>query len=164
MAQRSAAWNGWQQRASFVAGDLRRIPFLFPAARFDRVVANPPYRELGDGRASPDPRIALARHEVGCTVEDVARAARHLLGQRGSLFLVYPARRLPSLLAACAGAGLAPVRLRTVHPREEQAASLVLLRCDVGAKATLEVMAPLILHGAGGGRYAPEAERLLGPP
>src|SRR5574337_829888 len=45
-ARRGAHLNGLQNRIEIVEGDLRRITGLLPAAGFDMVLCNPPYREL----------------------------------------------------------------------------------------------------------------------
>jgi tRNA1Val (adenine37-N6)-methyltransferase len=162
-ARRSARWNHREGQARFRVLDLRAVREHFPAQSFDRVVSNPPYRAPAAGRVSPDSSAALARHEVACTLTDVARAAAYLLGTGGEFCAVYPAARLPGLLAGCREAGLEPKVLRPVHPREGEAASLALLRCTRGGGEGLEVRSPLVLH-APDARYSEEAARLLGPP
>lgn len=162
-ARRSARWNLRQEEASFEVLDLRWVREHFAPQSFERVVSNPPYRPPGAGRVSPEPAAALARHEVACSLPDVAKAAAYLLGTGGEFCAVYPAARLPHLLAGCREAGLEPKVLRPVHPREGAAASLVLLRCTRGGGEGLEVRSPLFLH-APDARYSAEASLLLGPP
>lgn len=168
-ARRSAAWNGWAERARFLAGDLRGLGALLPAAAFPLVVSNPPYRPLASGRVSPEPSCAVARHEVACALADVTAAADYLLEPKGDFCVVYPAQRAAALLEGCRGAGLEPKVLRFVHPRAGELPSLVLLRCRKGGTEGLEVRWPLALHppdgeGGSGRRYSEEASALLGPP
>lgn len=162
-ARRSADWNGLTGRARFEELDLRQVRGRLPAQSFELVVSNPPYRPAAAGRLSPEPSAALARHEVACDLDDVAGAAGYLLGTGGEFCAVYPASRLPHLLAGCRGAGLEPKVLWPVHPRWGEPASLVLVRCARGGGEGLELRSPLFLH-ADGARYSAEAERLLGPP
>ncbi len=163
-ARRSAALNGWDACARFLEGDLREVGrTVLGGERFPLVVANPPFQPAGRGRVSPDAAVALARHEVGCTLEDVVAAARRTLEPGGALCVVYPAARLPHLLASCRQQGLAPEVLWPVHPRAGEPASRVLLRARRGGRRDLEIRFPLIVHEPGR-RYSREAERLLGPP
>lgn len=162
-ASRAAEQNGAGQTARFLLGDLREIEDLLPPRSADRVVSNPPYRPVAHGRVSPDAATALARHELTCALADVAAAAAHLLAPKGEFCVVYPAARLAALLAACGARGLTPRELRPIYPGPTKPAGLALLRCVKGARDGLTVRAPLFLH-AGGGKYSPEAQALLGPP
>ena len=162
-ARRAAARSAWAARASFVCGDLRQPSGRFEPGEFDLALSNPPYRPLPSGRLSPNPGLAVSRHEVACTLGDLAGAAAYLLVPGGNLCVVYPAARIAVLLAECRSRGLEPKVLRLVHPTEDSAASLALVRCVKGGGEGLDVSPPLILH-APGARYSREAERLLGMP
>ncbi len=162
-ARRGAERNGWQDRCRFLHGDLRDPDLPERIGRFPLVVANPPYRAVGAGRLSPDPDVAVARHEVACTPADLAGAASRLLEPGGSVCVVYPSERWPVLKAALAGQGLSPAVVWPVRPRPEGPDRLVLVRCRFGNRGTPEVRPALVLH-APGCRYSPAAERLLGPP
>ena len=162
-ACRSAQLNGWESQAKFQQLDIRELPAVLPRASAELVVCNPPYRPVGEGRISPNPSVAVARHELELTLPDVFAAAFHLLGLGGTCCLIYPAYRLPILLGSCRDAGLEPERLRMGHPRLGEPAHLVLLRARKGNCEGVEVTAPLILHGPqGGAKYSDEARCLLG--
>ncbi len=160
-ARRATAWNGFESRARFEAGDVRAVPDAWPAGAFDLVVSNPPYRPVHSGRVSPVVSAALSRHEIACSLPDVVAAARRVLARHGHLCLVYPASRLAALVAAVRDGGIEPKVLRLVHPRAEEPASLALLRAVKGAKEGLEIRIPLVLHHRDG-RYSRQAEELLG--
>lgn len=162
-AWRAARWNGQADRSAFVTGDLRAVPRMFRGRSFPLVVSNPPYRPVSSGRVSPNRSAAIARHEVACSLADVAAAAAHVLPAAGRFCVVYPARRLAVLMHVCRTSGLEPKVLRLVHPREGEPASMALLRCAKTRRGEMEVRSPLYLH-ASGKRYSAEAERLLGPP
>jgi tRNA1Val (adenine37-N6)-methyltransferase len=119
LARRNAVENGLAERVSVVELDLgdARAARALPGASAELVACNPPFRPLGEGSFNPDDEEAIARHELRLTLADVAAQARRLLVPGGRAALVYPAERLPSLLATLDGAGLRPLRLRLVHPR-----------------------------------------------
>lgn len=159
-AARAAEANGWGTAASFVGADLRQVPSQWTNGEYALALTNPPYRPEGTGRISAEPAVALARHEVACTLETVTRAAGHLLARDGQFCVVYPAYRLAHLIIGCRGEGLEPKVLRLVHPRQGQEAKLALLRCVKGAREGIQVRPPLYLHEGDG--YSEEARRLLG--
>jgi tRNA1(Val) A37 N6-methylase TrmN6 len=159
LARRNADDNAMGARVVVHHGDLR-VALADGGAAFDVAVANPPYRSLDEGPASPDREVALAQHELEVTLADVTAAMRRTLVPGGRAALVYPAARVAALLAALEGAGLRPLRARFVHPRADEPANRVLVEAHKGARGPLVVEAPLVLRDADG--YSAEAARLLG--
>jgi tRNA1Val (adenine37-N6)-methyltransferase len=157
LARRNADDNQMGARVAVHHGDLTSAP---GGASYDVAVANPPYRTLDEGPASPDSEVATAQHELRTTLAAVVAAMRRLLTPGGRAALVYPAARVGALLSALDGDGLRPVRARFVHPRASEPANRVLVEAHKGARGPLVVEPPLILRDAAG--YSAEAARLLG--
>jgi tRNA1Val (adenine37-N6)-methyltransferase len=158
LAQRNAADNGMGERVDVCSEDLRGA--LRDAASFSVAVANPPYRTLDEGPASPDEQIAIAQHEIKVTLPEIADAMRKRLVPGGRAALVYPAARVAHLLATLEGSGLRPVRARFVHPRANEPANRVLVEANKGARSPLVVEPPLVIYD--GATYTDEARRILG--
>jgi tRNA1Val (adenine37-N6)-methyltransferase len=156
--------NGFGDDATFRVADISNRSELGRGGVADIVVSNPPYRQVGEGRISPDPSVAIARHEIKATLVDVVGAAAHLLKRGGVFCAVYPAFRLDELLVTCRELGLMPQTLRMVHSTPDGNATIALLSADKGGKAPLTVSPPLILHPCtdNGNKYSDEAIRLLG--
>ena len=132
-------------RVSIVQGDLREASAIFGRSRFDVVTCNPPYMTGGHGIVNPADAKAIARHEVLCTFEDVAREAAAVLVPGGRFYLVHRPFRLAELITTLTRYGLEPKRLRFVHPQVDKEPSLVLLGCVRGGRSRLAVEKPLIL-------------------
>lgn len=145
MAERNRAENGLEERVSFRCGDLRDPSLLLPDS-FDGVVANPPYESPERGRKSPVAARSIARQGVCCSVQDAVAAAARLLKGRGRFYAVFRADRMGSFMEAALGAGLAPKRLRLVHPRPSRPANLFLIECMKGGGEGLIVEPPLFVH------------------
>ena len=159
LARRNAALNGVDGRLEIVEGDLRRrLPL---AAGFDLAVSNPPYRSAAEGRR-PRADRALARQELSCTIADVVGAARRWLKPRGSLALVFPADRLPDLVALLVDGGLRPRALRPVHSLADEPARRVLVWACSGYKGGVTVEPPLVVHQPDRRTYTEEARSILG--
>jgi tRNA1(Val) A37 N6-methylase TrmN6 len=161
IARRNADDNAMGARVEVAAGDLRAA-LPDGGATFDVAVANPPYRTLEDGPASPVEEVAIAQHELRVTVPELVAAMRRVLKPAGRAAIVYPASRVAMLLGALDGAGLRPLRARFVHPRGDEPANRVLVEAHKGARGPLVVEPPLVLRDGGG--YTREAARILGEP
>ena len=159
IARRNADDNGMGARVEVAPGDLRAA-LPDGGAAFDVAVANPPYRTLEDGPASPVEEVAIAQHELRVTVPELALAMRRVLKPSGRAALVYPASRVALLLGALDGAGLRPLRARFVHPRRDEPANRVLVEAQKGARGPLVIEPPLVLYE--GASYTAEAARILG--
>ncbi|MBU2546985.1 MAG: methyltransferase [Proteobacteria bacterium] len=126
----------------------------------DYVVCNPPYRPLGAGRVNLDGEEAAARHEFLGGASGAAKAAARILDPRGGLALIYPAARMAGLFEDLLAAGFEPKRLRMVHSRAGERATLVLLDARLAAGRELHVEPPLHLYEAGQ-NYTEEAQAIL---
>ncbi len=161
MATRSAALNGLQDKIDIVEGDIRKAGSLFGPASFDVVTSNPPYIAGGAGLKNPDGAKAIARHEILCTFDDVAREASRLLKPGGRFYLVHRPRRLPELIVTMRAYGLEPKRMRMVHPFADRAANLVLIESVRGGRPLMKAEAPVIVFKAPG-VYSDEIRRIYG--
>ncbi len=150
MAARSVQYNHLQHKIEIVQGDIREAGRLFAPASFDVVTSNPPYMETRTGLKNPDEARAIARHEILCTFEDVARAASALLRQGGRFYLVHRPRRLPEIMETLRRFGLEPKRMRLVHPFAGREANLVLIEAFRGGRALMKVDPPVIIFSAPG--------------
>ncbi len=146
LAERNVHLNRCEREVSLVQGDLRCVDRLFPKASFSYVLCNPPYRAREQGRISTDMEKAIARHEIACELQDVARSAAYLLRCRGSFCVVYPASRLSELMAVLRAEKLEPRTARMVHSRAGRPAKLVLMHAVKGAPTGLTVLPPLVIH------------------
>jgi tRNA1Val (adenine37-N6)-methyltransferase len=161
LALRNGADNGLGARVIVRHTDLtEHLSIGEGGGRYDVAVANPPYRLLEDGPASPDSELAIAQHEIKLTLPSLIGTMRWSLKPGGRAALIYPASRVAALLAALAAEGLRPVRARFVHPRADEPANRVLVEANKGARGPLVVEPPLILREGDG--YSAEAARILG--
>ncbi len=61
LARDNVERNNLARRFTIIEGDLRNNSGLLPAESFDLVVGNPPYRQPGRGRVSPDDQRTFTR-------------------------------------------------------------------------------------------------------
>lgn len=159
MAARNIALNGLAARAEILQHDLRVARALDPE-RFDLIVANPPYIPAAAGLRSLSDPVALAKHEITCTLADTIQAAARWLKGRGRFILVHRPERLPEILAKLTGARLTPKRLALVHPKPGTDAGILLIEARNGARPGLSVSPPLFIRD-GRGEFTREMEEVF---
>lgn len=161
MAKRSVLLNDLTERVSIVEGDIKRASGLFGAAVFDVVTCNPPYMPGQHGLVNSDQAKALARHEIACTFEDVAREAGKLLRPGGTFYLVHRPFRLAEIISTLLTYKLEPKRMRLVYPFVDQEPNMVLLEACRGGNSRMRVEPPLIVYKEPG-VYMPEIYEVYG--
>lgn len=156
LAQKNLETNALDGRVRFIRGDLRDHRRLFPPQSFDVLVVNPPYDSPTQARGSRSARAATARQGTHCSLEDVAKAARFLLRNRGRFYSVIRANRVSEMMEVLSMNSLEPKRWRSVHHRIDREASVVLLQATRAAAKGMRVESPLVVFGPDGA-YTSEA-------
>jgi len=150
IAARSAELNAISDRVRFLAGDLKQVTEYFPRGSFQVVTVNPPYMKAGTGLSNPDPDLALAKHEIACTLSDVVGAAEAMLRDRGRFYMVHRVSRSIDVLEELRAHRLTPSRIRFVHPYRDADAKLMLVAATKGGKDIVKVEPPLVVFDAPG--------------
>ena len=146
MAARSVKLNGLEEKVSIIQGDLKEASKRFGKASFDVVTCNPPYMNQNHGLKNPDEPKAIARHELLCSFEDVAREAAALLKSGGRLYLVHRPHRLTEIFETLRAHKLEPKRMKFVHPFADAEANMVLIEAFRGGRPQMRVEAPVIVY------------------
>jgi tRNA1Val (adenine37-N6)-methyltransferase len=144
-AVRNVMLNGLEYRMDIVRGDIRYPPMAGASA--DVIICNPPYRKIRSGRINPDPRKAIARHELLVSIDDILQAAVYLLKKKGSVALIYPAVRLADILVRLRQFNLEPKRIQLNYPNANSGAKLALIEAICGGRPGMEILPPLLGQG-----------------
>lgn len=162
LAARGGRASGFGPRFAVCVADVRAVvpPDPPPAARFDLIATNPPYRPLGKGVVPPNGERAIAHHEVRLSLREWVAAAARALTRQGRLAVVFPASRFGELRHTLYDAGLGRLRGRFVHPAADAPAGRVLVEAAVGQGSFHEEPA-LVVHAPGGG-FTAEARAIVG--
>lgn len=146
MACRSVALNHLEEKVSIVNGDIKEASSIFGRASFDVITCNPPYMNDQHGLQNPSAPKAIARHELLCTFDDVAREAAACLRPGGRLYVVHRPRRFMDLAETLRSWKLEPKRMRFVHPFADREANMVLIEAFRGGGVQMHVEPPLIIY------------------
>jgi len=161
LARQNINANAMEKRVSVVQGNLRSIGEHVAPEHFDLVVSNPPYREPGTGRTSPENQRARARHEIAANLDDVVKAAAFAVKNRGRVVFVYPAKRAATLINRLVERNLEPKRLQPVYSYpESENASLVLVEAVKNGGEEISILPPLYIFTEKNGPYTDQVQEL----
>lgn len=146
MARRSVAYNALEDRIDIVTGDIRDASNMFGASSFDVVTCNPPYIAGRRGLLNPEDAMAIARHELFCSLEDVVRETARLLPPKGRCYFVHRPSRLVEIFSLMHAYHLEPKRMRLVYPFSDREPNMVLVEGLRDGKPNLIVERPLIIY------------------
>lgn len=161
MAGRSVLMNGLESRVEIRCGDIREKKDLPAQGSQDAVTCNPPYMAGQKGIRNPDDALAIARHEICCTLSDAVRAGAYLLKNGGRYAIVHRPSRLSELFSALRENGLEPKRLKFVHPFLRKEANMVLVEAVKGGGVFLRTEPPVIVYREPG-KYSDEIYEIYG--
>lgn len=160
MARRSVVMNGLDSQIRMHEGDLRECPREW-YGQYDLVTCNPPYMPVRESERNRNTYMAIARHELYCTLEDVVQMSGKLVKSGGKLAMVHRAMRFNDIVTVMRRHRLEPKRVRWVHPRIEAEANMVLIEAAKDGGVELHVESPLIVYGEDGA-YTNEIYRIYG--
>ncbi|OPX35869.1 MAG: hypothetical protein B1H12_08300 [Desulfobacteraceae bacterium 4484_190.2] len=144
-AARNVLLNGFDDKMRVVLGDIKKPPIAEESA--DVVICNPPYRQVKSGRINPDPRRAIARHEIMASIDDILRAARNILRKKGRLAVIYSSVRLADILVRMRRFNLEPKKIQIIYPDLNSGAKLALVEAILGGRPGLKISPPIIGQG-----------------
>lgn len=146
LAQRNVRLNDLESVIHVHHADIRSPGEAFHSSFFDAVICNPPYMPLSRGMKSPSETLAISRHELMCTLEDVAEFARVMLKDNGKLFMIHRADRLSDVLNTLREKKIEPKRLMCVHPFADKPANLILIEGVKKGKSAMIIEPPLTVY------------------
>lgn len=146
MATRSVKLNSLEERIDIVCGDVKEAVSIFGPASMDVVTVNPPYMTEHHGITNPEDAMAIARHEIKCSLEDVVSQSAKVLKPGGHFYMVHRPFRLAEIFAVMNQYKLEPKRMRLVYPFVDKEPNMVLIEGVRGGKSRITVEKPLIVY------------------
>lgn len=161
MAKRSIKLNHLEDQVQVIHKDLKEIS----KAHYDSVdiiTCNPPYFPMAErGAVNPNEHLAIARHEIYLTLDELMAKISKLLKVNGKAYLVHRPDRFLELMDTMRKYEVTPKRVRFIHPTDEMNANMVLVEgIKRGKEAGFQMLPPLYVHDKSGA-YRPEVRKIL---
>ncbi len=119
IAEKNIRENSLEDKVSLLKSDWRDLYDIYDRGSFSHVISNPPYFKKDAGRISPHKDRAAARTEIFGDMTDLVRISKHLAGDRGRIYYVYPVDRLEELKEVIKNEGLSLGRFKFVYTKNK---------------------------------------------
>ncbi|MCM3570822.1 tRNA1(Val) (adenine(37)-N6)-methyltransferase [Neobacillus mesonae] len=147
MAVRSIEYNGLGSRLQMILGDIKDMPEALGHGNYDVVTCNPPYFATPPkSEINPNEHLAIARHEIYCTLEDAIQTSSKLVRQGGKAAFVHRPGRLIEMITLMRQYRLEPKRIQFVYPKEGKNANTLLIEAIKDGSPDLKIEKPLIVY------------------
>ena len=146
MARRSVAHNHLEDKIDIVTGDIKEAAQIFKPAFFDVITVNPPYMVYQHGLQNPKDAMAIARHEILCSLDDILRESMKLMQDKGRFYMIHRPFRMTEIMIKMNQYKIEPKRLQFVHPYVHKEPTMVLIEGVRGAKSRVRIEPPLIMY------------------
>lgn len=159
LARRNSALNNCEDNLLFVVGDLLNPQKEIPEAKFDHVMANPPYFLANNCNASPNADKALANVESEAGLVDWVRVANRALKNRGSITFIHRTDRVADLIVALHNS-FGGLIIFPLWPSRGKEAKRVIVTARKGIDSPARISPGLVLHGDDGS-FSDQAQGIL---
>ena len=146
MAKRSVKLNKLENRIKIINDDIKKLDQILEVGSFDAVVTNPPYMKENTGLKNENYTKKISRHEVLCSIEDIARISYKMLKDNGAIYMVHRPDRLVDIMEKFRKYKLEIKEMRLVYSKEGTQANLVLIKAIKNAKPFLKICEPLYVY------------------
>ena len=161
MAVRSIEYNGLENRLQMILGDIKDMPRQLGYGKYDVVTCNPPYFTTPpQSEMNPNEHLAIARHEILCTLEDAVKVASDLVRQGGKVAFVHRPGRLIDIIPLMRKYRLEPKRMQFVYPKAGKDANTLLIEAIKDGSPELKIEKPLIVYNKDN-EYTKEVREIL---
>lgn len=161
MAVRSVKLNELEEQITIIQKDLKEISKDHYDS-VDLITCNPPYFSVDEASTiNSNEHLAIARHEIHLTLDDLLAKISKLLKINGKIYLVHRPDRFLELMDVMQKYGVNPKSVRFVHPNEQSNANIVLVEGIKNKnKAGFKMLPPLYVHHEDGS-YQEEVRKIL---
>lgn len=137
MSRRSIVYNKIQN-IDVVNLPLQNVNKVIGCGQYDVVVCNPPYKKSGTAKLINDNEsIAIARHEISVTLEEIICEASKLLKYGGEFYTVNKEERLADIIVLLRQYNLEPKILKILP--SSKGANVIMLKAKKGGKSGMSI-------------------------
>lgn len=146
LSQKTIEYNNLQDKFSVVNMPLQELPKEYNG-KYSLILCNPPYKKAGSGEPNSNIKIAMCRHEITITQDEIVNTAYKKLKVGGRLCMCQRTERLVELITSMVSVGLNPSRLQFIVNKNQKEPYLFMIEAYKGVKPQLKVLADFINEG-----------------
>jgi len=115
-------YNNFKRRSKIFNCNLKDLKLSDFKKPVDVIICNPPYfKANGKSLINERKEIALARHEIEATLEDIIQKSSELIKDKGRLYMVHLASRSTEICYLCAKYNINVKRMKFIFTGDKEA-------------------------------------------
>lgn len=132
-------YNGFKRKCKLFNCNLKELKLANFPKPLDVIICNPPYFKVDKNhKINEKYEIAVARHEIEATLEDIISKSSELLKDKGRLYMVHLATRSAEICSLCAKYKMEVKHMKFIFNGEKEA-YLVLIEAIKNAKPGVRI-------------------------
>ena len=116
-------------------------------SKYSLILCNPPYKKAGSGEHNSDLKIAMCRHEITVTQEEIIEISAKKLRYGGRLCMCQRTERFIDMVTKMVSVGLNPTKIQMVTTKAGGTPYLFLIEAVKGVKPQLKILPELVNGG-----------------
>ncbi len=115
--------------------------------KYSLILCNPPYKKAGSGEPNSNIKIAMCRHEITVTQEEIIEISAKKLSYGGRLCMCQRTERFIDMITKMVSVGLNPCKIQMVTTKSGGSPYLFLIEAVKGVKPQLKILPEIINEG-----------------
>lgn len=143
ITSQSIELNNLENRVTAHNDDLKGINSKLGKNKYHLITVNPPYFKVTeDANINPNEAVAMARHELTVTLEDIIEESSSLLDNIGTINFVFRPQRLDELIILLDKYGFTMKRIKFVYPKIGKDCNTILVEAKRGKTDNQMIIEP----------------------
>lgn len=159
MSMESKRINGLNN-IDFLNMDIKDVDNSFEKASL--IICNPPYEKVDSGIMPENDSSRIARYEVCADFEDIVKASKKLLLNKGKFYFIHKSDRIEEVFSVLVKHGFHTKKLRMIYSDISSDSRLFMACAQRDSKPGMKVLNPLIIHNENG-EYTDELKEIYEP-
>jgi len=147
LAIQSVTYNKLDNIINVYNASIKDIDNYVKGKKYDIITCNPPYfKVLENSNINLTRELALARHEISVTLEDIFNISSRYLNDGGELYLVHRVSRLDEIIINANNYNLNVKDIELINTKENSKPYIVLVRCIKNSKLGIKINNPKYIN------------------
>ena len=147
LAIKSIKYNQKQEQITVYNADVKEINNYVNYKKYDIITCNPPYFKVkNNGYLNETEKLAIARHELKVTLEDIFKIASDHLNTKGEFYVVHRISRLDEIIILGSKYKLNVKNIELIKTKENSSPYLVLIRAVKDSSLGVKINNPICIQ------------------
>ena len=146
LSQKTVEYNNLTEKFTVINKPIQDLTSEYNG-KYSLILCNPPYKKAGSGEPNSNIKIAMCRHEITVTQEEIIEISAKKLKHGGRLCMCQRTERFVDLVTKMVSVGLNPTRIQMVVTKAGGAPYLFLIEGVKGVKPQLKILPEFVNEG-----------------